>query len=123
MMDIKLHFLILIVFIYAFLSMTVHRGFWVDLPQAVSGKLEKTEYVGITVEKDGAIYFDKELVSIEELSIKVDEVSAKGSDKARVYINADKDATHGNVVRVLEAVKNSGIKQVAIEVERSGGVQ
>lgn len=109
-------FLVLIVFIYAFLSMTVHRGFVVNLPQAaVSEKLEEPDYITVTIKKDGEIFLNKEAVTDEELSSRLFE-SASADVETRVYVNADEGVVHRRVIAVLEAAMHAGLKQVALEV-------
>lgn len=118
-------FLVLIVFIYAFLSMTVHRGFVVNLPQAaVSEKLEERDFVSVTVKKDGAIFFNKEEVTDEELASRLLQ-RARSDAETKVYVNADEGVVHRRVIAVLEAAMRAGFKQVALEVTESlsGGAE
>jgi len=109
-------FLVLIVFIYAFLSMTVHRGFVVNLPKTVfSEKLEESDYVSVTVKQDGAIFFNKEEVTDEELALRLIE-RARENAETKVYVNADEGVIHRRVIAVLEAARQAGLKEVALEV-------
>ena len=61
-------FLILVFFIYAALSMAVHRGIPVILPKSTTAKIDKKLILSVTVKADGSIYLDKEPVSLENLS-------------------------------------------------------
>ena len=45
-------FLILVFLIYAILSMVIHRGFKVDLPQATTAEIDREDYVSITVDRE-----------------------------------------------------------------------
>ena len=71
-------FLLLVFFIYAMLSMVVHRGLRVELPSAATAEVDRYEYVGITVTKDNALFVGEEPV---ELSSLVDEVRARMGSK------------------------------------------
>ena len=53
---IDLIFLLLAAFIYATQSMTVHRALPVELPGAATGRVERREYVTVTVTRAGAIW-------------------------------------------------------------------
>ena len=57
-------FLLLVFFIYAMLSMAVHRGLPVILPTSSTAKIDKNLILSVTVKKDGIIYLDKEEVPL-----------------------------------------------------------
>lgn len=113
-------FLILIVFIYAFLSMTVHRGLFVNIPNAVSGELNREDFVCITINKDGSLYLNKETVDLTALGNKASALLGKTKEK-RIYINADRDVNHGRVVSVLDVLRAAGIERIAFQVEKKSG--
>ncbi len=55
--------LLLAFFVYAMLSMAIHRGLPVLLPSSSTAQLDQRLVLSITVQKDGRIYVDKEEVS------------------------------------------------------------
>ena len=107
-------FLLLVFFIYAMLSMVVHRGFKVDLPQATTAEIDKEEYASITVDKENRILLNKEEILIENLSEKV-KTSIKKDVK--VFINGDKEADLGVVINVLDTLRRDEVKEVYFETE------
>lgn len=107
-------FLLLVFFIYAAISMTVHRGIPVDLPVALSSIINKEDYLSISVTEEGEVFLNKSEVSFVELSALLSQEKER-SPKIKVFINADKKAYHGLVIKVLDAVRISGIKKVSIE--------
>ena len=50
------------------LSMAVHRGLAVDLPQSEIAELDQREVLSITLKTDAMIYVDKEPVTFEDLA-------------------------------------------------------
>ena len=54
--------LLLAFFVYAMLSMAIHRGLPVLLPSSSTAQLDQRPVLSITVQKDGRIYVDKEEV-------------------------------------------------------------
>ena len=44
-------FLLLVFFIYAMVSMVVHRGIQIDLPSAGTATLESEDYISITIDE------------------------------------------------------------------------
>ncbi|MBT3354211.1 MAG: biopolymer transporter ExbD [Candidatus Scalindua sp.] len=107
-------FLLLVFFIYAMLSMVVHRGFKVDLPQATTAEIDRKDYISITVDKDNRILLDKAEILLENLS---DEVKAKAMKGTKIFINGDKKADLGVVIDVLDTLRRDDIKEVYFETE------
>ncbi len=107
-------FLLLVFFIYAMLSMVVHRGFKVDLPQATTAEIDKEDYASITVDKDNRILLNREEVLIENLS---EEVKTKIKKGEKIFINGDKEADLGVVINVLDTLRRDEIKEVYFETQ------
>ncbi len=107
-------FLLLVFFIYAMLSMVVHRGFKVDLPQATTAEIDREDYLSITVDKDNRILLNKAEILLENLS---DEVKAKVVKGTKIFINGDKEADLGVVINVLDTLRRDEIKEVYFETE------
>lgn len=107
-------FLLLVFFIYAMLSMVVHRGFQVDLPQAATAEIDKKDYVSITVDKDNRIFLNKDEVALKALS---EEVKTKIKKEVKVFINGDKEADLGAVISVLDALRKDKIEEVYFETQ------
>ncbi len=107
-------FLLLVFFIYAMLSMVVHRGFKVDLPQASTAEIDRKDYLSITVDKDNRILLNKTEILLENLS---DEVMAKAVKGTKIFINGDKEADLGVVINVLDTLRRDEIKEVYFETE------
>lgn len=110
-------FLVLVFFMYAMMSMVVHRGIPVDIPEAVSSVVDKKKYISITVTENNDIYLDKEEISISELSEYLSGKKRENSD-IDVYINADKKSYYGFVIKVLDRVRDAGINKISFEVEQ-----
>ncbi len=110
-------FLILVFLIYAILSMVIHRGFKVDLPQASTAEINRKDYLSITVDKDNRILLNKAEILLENLS---DEVMAKAVKGTKIYINGDKEADLGVVINVLDTLRRDEIKEVYFETEPVG---
>ena len=110
-------FLTLVFLIYAILSMVIHRGFKVELPQATTAEIDRKDYVSITVDKDNRILLNKAEVLIEDLSEKVKTIAEAGT---KIFINGDKEADLGVVISVLDTLRRDGIKDVYFETQPPG---
>lgn len=115
-------FLLLVFFIYAMLSMAVHHGQSVDLPQSSSATLETQEAISITIQTGGqgmVLFVDEEAVSLELLSERLqDKVAAKqdGQDP-EVQIFADKSVSYQELFQVLDCVKQAGLAHISLQAE------
>ncbi|MFQ5686325.1 MAG: ExbD/TolR family protein [Candidatus Scalindua sp.] len=107
-------FLILVFLIYAILSMVIHRGFKVDLPQASTAEIDRKDYLSITVDKDNRILLGKAEILLENLS---DEIIAKAVKGTKIFINGDKEADLGVVINVLDTLRRDEIKEVYFETQ------
>ena len=109
-------FLLLVFFIYAMLSMVVHRGLRVELPGAATAEVDRYEYVGITITNDNALFVGEEPV---ELSSLVDAVRKRMGtpENLPVFISGDRRSELGMAVKVLDLLKSSGIREVSIECD------
>lgn len=113
-------FLILVYFIYAFLSMSTHRGVPLTLPKAASAVEQKLEHVGVSITKEGTIFLNKEKVTKDELSARLVAMRPSFESKENyLYIYGDKAASHGMVIEIFDLVRKAGISRIFIETEKA----
>jgi biopolymer transport protein ExbD len=117
---IDIMFFLLATFIMVSLSMIKNESVPVSLPSAHSAKVssDKTP-VGVTVTKEGKIFWNKEEVTLETLPNKLDALVGSDAD-AKVFIHGDKKADFGLVVSVLDDIRRAGIKHTAIRTTKGG---
>ncbi len=113
-------FLVLASFVYASSAMTTHRGLKVELPQATTAQVERKDHLMITVTATDQVYLDQAPIAIEDLARSLLE-AAIADPEVQVRINGDEKASHGTVVRILDAVRRAGIKRVDIESRPAAG--
>jgi biopolymer transport protein ExbD len=109
-------FLLLVFFIYAMLSMVVHRGLRVELPAALTAQMDRRECVSVTVTKDNVIYMDEERVSLDGLVTRVAErVRSRPEKETPVFISGDRRADLGVAMQILDRLRSAGIREVSFE--------
>ena len=113
-------FFLLVFFMISTLSMTVNRSLPVDLPKAASTQQELGETANLTVTKDGALFLNKEPVTLQEMAPKLKAELAKVPELF-VVISADDHTSHGTIVDVIDEMRLAGVSRLAIAVnpERS----
>ena len=109
-------FLLLVFFIYAMLSMAVHKALPVALPSSDTAKIHKQMVLSVTVDSEGAIHVDKDPVPLQSLAAILKEKAGK-TDKPGVLLFADKDLSYQDLFRVLDQITLAGIKQVSLQAE------
>jgi len=67
------------------------------------------------VDKAGLAYLNTTPVGPNELALGLAAL-AKTNAEVRVFISGDQDARHGDVIRVLDIVRGTGIQKVAFEI-------
>lgn len=109
-------FLLLVFFIYAMLSMVVHHGIPIDLPKATTAPLDQSDYLSLSIEKGGAIYFNKMQITLAELP---SQLRQKKEEQPRltVFISGDRAVHYEEIIQVLDVVRQVGISRVALETK------
>ena len=109
-------FLLLVFFIYAMLSMAVHRGLPVLLPSSVSAKIDKELIFSVTVKSDGTLYIDKEQVSLNDLASFLKTKSAPEKEVG-ILLFADRSLSYQTLFQVLDQIKMAGIHRISLQAD------
>jgi len=89
-------------------------GIEVSLPKASQASAQQhNKSLTIVIASDQSIFVDNKAISQNELRTKLRNFKKLGG-KGRVLLKADKLAAHGNVVQILDLIKQNGIGEVAI---------
>lgn len=108
-------FLLLIFFILV--ARFIAPSIAVALPESETDALDESRYITVAVDAEGNIFFDDIQMSLEEVTVALGEaVSADEFDIVR--LRADRDTSLQVVVNVLDAIRDAGINDVAIETSR-----
>jgi len=105
-------FLLLIFFMVTTTFATIRYGMRVDLPTTTTPQEKIEQNIVVSINKDGKIYLGKKWVSEKQLvSLLSQEIKKKGT---LVIVNADRNVTHGEVVRVMDLAKKAGAQKLGI---------
>ncbi len=109
-------FLLLVVFIYTMLSMAVHNGLPVSLPQSSTAQPEKELTLAITIKENHEVFIDKTLVQLENLTDVLMEKSKHGRDNG-VLVFADNTVPYQTLFAVLDKIKEAGLSEISLQAE------
>lgn len=108
---------IMLIFFIVTSSFVRESGVEVNRPQAsnVTGQKDAGIFVGINASND--IYIDKRIVDVERVQATLEHLLLEQPD-ASLVIQADEHAYNGTVVKVMDAAKGAGVKQIALAAEK-----
>ena len=107
---------IVLLFLVLTATFTDSTSLRLSLPQARTAIREAQQLSGtirITVAADGTLGSDGHPVSLDDLGRLLGAVADK--DAVNVLLAADRSASHGEVVAVIDAVRQAGIFRLSIE--------
>lgn len=106
-------FLLIIFFMVSTTFITLESGLPVDLPQATSAEGQPEGLPTVTINADGRLFLAGAEVAEEDLVGLLRTVLAE-TDTDTVVLRADQSVSHGQTVRVMDAIKRAGAARVAI---------
>ena len=109
-------FLLLVFFIYAMLSMAVHRGLPVILPTSSTAKIDKHLILSVTIRADGTIYLDKKRISLENLESALRQRTGDMKETG-VLLFADRNLPYQKLFRVLDQIRMAGVSRISLQAE------
>lgn len=109
-------FLLLVFFIYAMLSMAVHRGLPVILPTSSTAKIEKHLLLSVTVKSDGTIFLDKEEIPLRSLREAL-RTKAQSEKEPGVLLFAERELPYQDLFRVIDEIRMAGLNRISLQAE------
>ena len=108
-------FFLLATFVLFTITLNKSEGLKVNLPRAETGEpRDPAGSVTITIQADGGIAWDKELITLDDFIARLK--AYKASDpNPRVLINGDESAYFNQAIYVFDEVRKSGINKVLVE--------
>ena len=113
---IDIMFFLLASFMMVSLSMDQTQNIKVNLPSASQARHDfKPDMLNLAVDKAGAVWFQKQQISLPDLSLLVSN-RFRVDTNLPVYISGDRDTLHGAMADVYEVVRGAGVQKVAFAV-------
>lgn len=122
---IDIMFFLLASFMMVSLSQVHMKGIKVNLPsiKAVAQPTPpplKKDYTSLFIDADGLVHFDKEVLADGDVTPRLLQLF-NSNHEAKVFISADKEALHGDVIKLLDRVQSVGITKVGYEIKVKAG--
>jgi len=118
-------FLLLVFFIYAMLSMAVHRGMDVELPSSAAATPEKELTLSVTVRhlEDGAsrVFLDQERVDPDQLAgllaQRAEQEKKRSNREPGVLLFADRRVDYQELFKVLDQISRAGLNRISLQAD------
>ncbi len=110
----------LLIFFLITTSFVKEAGVQVARPLAVSAEFRETGNILVAIRANGEIWMDRRRVELREVRPLIERLHLERPDDTVVVI-ADKQAPSGALARVMDEVKQGGVKSVAIGAAHGEG--
>ncbi len=110
-------FAILVFFMVSSLYLTRSEGLPVNLPRAKTVEVQKNQQITVSLDRDGKLTLDREPAQLDKLQTQIAEL-IKTESTAIVIVNADKEVPHGDVVAVIDQLRQIPQVQLAIAAQK-----
>ena len=90
------------------------------LPRSSTATETVTTPTILYLTSEGQVYLNDTLMNQEELALELKRLHTTSGDD-RMVMSADQHADHGDVVELIDTIKNSGFTRVSISARKSGG--
>jgi biopolymer transport protein ExbD len=112
--------LVLLIIFMVTAKLIVARGIAVDLPKTASGDEVKST-LQVTIDKQRTLYVNgQEYATIDAAQARVVEVRRDNPD-VKAIITSDATVPHGDVMRVIDFVKQAGVTRFALTSDPLAG--
>lgn len=110
-------FFLLASFMMVSLNMQKLNAVKVDAPPAATGDKDiKADVFSIAVNREGQLFIGENGTTLPSLGLALSNHYHGKSTNTPVYVTADKAASHGTILAVLDLVRRAGIQRVSFAV-------
>jgi biopolymer transport protein TolR len=97
--------------IFMIIAPMIHKGIEVQVPDSTVGEtMPEHDFHMVSLTQEGALWFDNQEVTLETLPGYLHNMPAD----TPVYVQSDKHVPYGQVVDVITAIKEQGIRRVGL---------
>jgi biopolymer transport protein ExbD len=113
--------MLVLLIIFMVVTPMLQKGINVELARTKNPidmkEADRDDAVLVAITRDGKFYIGQDKVEIDNLSGKVTDLLATRLEK-KVFVKSDLRAKYGDVVQVVDNIRNAGVDQVGLLTER-----
>ena len=107
--------LVLLVIVLATSTFIQNKTIKVDLPSSSSKVDMPKKSINISVDSSGKYFYDKTLLSFDEIKLKIDELNPT---KDIISLNMDKSSMFKYFIDLMDILKQKGFKNISIVTKK-----
>lgn len=108
--------LVLLIIFMVTANYITNQSLNLELPKAATGESSQSTNLGFSLDKDSKLFLDGKPIDFADLPSLIAERKQAKPDVSAL-ISADVKTPHGDVVKLIDAVRKNGITNFAINVE------
>jgi len=112
--------LLVTLIIFMLVSPTLEHGIDVQLPVAKPYKMVAAKPVLVSLAKAGSLFFNNKQVTEAQLRTRLTE-AARANPETPVVLRGDAGIPYGELIRVLDVVRGSGLTNIGLATRSPGG--
>jgi len=113
--------MLVLLIIFMVVTPMLQKGVSVELANTANPidmkEADREDAVLVAVTRDGKFYLGQDNVRIEDLASKVNDLLTGRIEKT-VFVRSDRRAKYGDVVQVVDNIRNAGVDKVGLLTER-----
>jgi len=113
--------MLVLLIIFMVVTPMLQKGVSVELANTANPidmkEADREDAVLVAVTRDGKFYLGQDAVRIEDLASKVNDLLTGRIEKT-VFVRSDRRAKYGDVVQVVDNIRNAGVDKVGLLTER-----
>jgi len=113
--------MLVLLIIFMVVTPMLQKGQSVDLARTRNPvdmkEADRDDAVLVAVTRDGKFWLNQDRVNIDDLAARVNDLLATRLEKT-VFVKADFRAKYGDVVQVVDGIRNAGVDRVGLLTER-----
>jgi biopolymer transport protein ExbD len=113
--------MLVLLIIFMVITPMLQKGVSVELARTRNPidmkEADRDDAVLVAITRDGKFWLGKDRVNIEDLAARVNDLLSSRLDKT-VFLKSDLRAKYGDVVQVVDSIRNAGVDKVALLTER-----
>ena len=113
--------MLVLLIIFMVITPMLQKGVSVELAKTKNpidmNEADRDDAVLVAITRDGKFYINQDRVNIDDLAAKVNDLLASKLDKT-VFVKSDGRAKYGDVVQVVDNIRNAGVDKVGLLTER-----
>jgi biopolymer transport protein ExbD len=112
--------LLVTLIIFMLVSPTLEHGIDVQLPVAKPYKMTAAKPVLVSLSRQGALFFNNQQVDDAQLRARLQQ-AARANPETPVVLRGDAGIPYGELIRVLDLVRGSGLTNIGLATRSPGG--